>query len=323
MTPPVNPLPQTDQLTREAIAWLVRLKSGEATVEDGENFKAWRSSSPDHEQAFRKVVTVWRGLENVAKGPDQDATVTSLPRPMLRRRAFLAGAAAAAAASTAVAVVHPPLSLWPSWHELLADYRTGKGELRRVTVSREVSVELGTLTSLSVRWTPETPSIVLIAGEAAFTANMGANRLTVLAADGRISASQASFNTRCIDAAVSVTCAEGEVEVAKNGTRVLLRKGQRVAYADRGLGSVLDADLAQATAWQSGMLTFDNRPLKEVVDEINRYRPGRIIITNAELGRRIVNGSFRQDQLGAFVAQVQQLFGAKVVSLPAGLTLLD
>ncbi|MFX8868155.1 hypothetical protein ABTM84_19475, partial [Acinetobacter baumannii] len=82
---------------------------------------------------------------------------------------------------------------------------------------------------------------------------------------------------------------------------------QRIAYTDKGLGSVLDIDLAQATAWQSGMLTFDNRPLKEVVDEINRYRPGRIIITNAELGRRIVNGSFRQDQLGAFVAQVQQL----------------
>lgn len=323
MTPPVRPLPQSDQLTREAIAWLVRLKSGEATVEDGEDFKAWRTRSPEHEQAFRKVVKVWRGLETVAKDPDHGAAAALPVRHVMRRRAFLAGAATAAATTAAVAVMHPPLSLWPSWQELLADYRTGKGELRRVTVSREVSVELGTLTSLSVRWTPEQPSIVLIAGEAAFTANMGTNRLTVIAADGRISASQASFNTRCLDAAVSVTCADGEVEVARNGARALLRKGQRIAYTDKGLGSVLDIDLAQATAWQSGMLTFDNRPLKEVVDEINRYRPGRIIITNAELGRRIVNGSFRQDQLGAFVAQVQQLFGAKVVSLPAGLTLLD
>lgn len=65
------------------------------------------------------------------------------------------------------------------------------------------------------------------------------------------------------------------------------------------------------------------RPLQKVVDEINRYRPGRIIITNSELGRRIVTGSFRQDQLGGFVAQVQQLFGAKAVSLPGGLMLLD
>jgi transmembrane sensor len=71
------------------------------------------------------------------------------------------------------------------------------------------------------------------------------------------------------------------------------------------------------------MLVFHNKPLAEVVEEIHRYRPGRIVVTNDELGRRVVNGTFRRDQLDSFVAQVQQLFGAKVTSLPAGLTLLS
>lgn len=61
------------------------------------------------------------------------------------------------------------------------------------------------------------------------------------------------------------------------------------------------------------------RPLQKVVAEIDRHRPdriNRIISSNPELGRRVVPGSFRQDQLGGFVAQAQQLLGAKAVSLP-------
>ncbi len=69
--------------------------------------------------------------------------------------------------------------------------------------------------------------------------------------------------------------------------------------------------------------SFTTRPLAEVIEEINRYRPGRIVITNSDLARRVVNGTFRRDQLDTFIAQVQQLFGAKVTTLPAGLTLLS
>jgi transmembrane sensor len=64
-------------------------------------------------------------------------------------------------------------------------------------------------------------------------------------------------------------------------------------------------------------------PLVDVIEEVNRYRPGRIVVTNSELGRRVVNGTFRRDQLETFIAQVQRLFGAKVTTLPAGLLLLS
>jgi transmembrane sensor len=71
------------------------------------------------------------------------------------------------------------------------------------------------------------------------------------------------------------------------------------------------------------MLIFHDRLLSDVVDEVNRYRPGRIVIMNAELGRRVVNGTFYMGRLDDFIDQVQQLFGARVRSLPAGLILLS
>jgi transmembrane sensor len=58
------------------------------------------------------------------------------------------------------------------------------------------------------------------------------------------------------------------------------------------------------------------------VDEVNRYRSGKIIVTNDDLKRRIINGTFQISKLDGFVPQVQQLFGAQVRSLLGGVVLL-
>ena len=58
-------MPQADRLdplTRDALAWIVRLKSGEATLEDAERLIDWRAKSPAHESAFRDAVRCWRAI---------------------------------------------------------------------------------------------------------------------------------------------------------------------------------------------------------------------------------------------------------------------
>ena len=44
---------------------------------------------------------------------------------------------------------------------------------------------------------------------------------------------------------------------------------------------------------------------------------------NADLKRRLVNGTFQINKLENFVAQVQQLFGVQATSLPGGVVLLS
>jgi transmembrane sensor len=53
---------ELSSLTREAIAWLLRLTSGEATVEDAEEFKRWHGQSPEHAAAWSEAVRLWRAL---------------------------------------------------------------------------------------------------------------------------------------------------------------------------------------------------------------------------------------------------------------------
>ncbi len=51
-----------DPLIRDALAWVVRLKSGEATLTDAEQLIAWCTKSPAHERAFLDATRYWRAI---------------------------------------------------------------------------------------------------------------------------------------------------------------------------------------------------------------------------------------------------------------------
>ncbi|MCC8982601.1 DUF4880 domain-containing protein [Bradyrhizobium sp. 10BB] len=317
-----------DPLLDEALDWVVRLKAGSPTRADVDALQRWRAQSPDHEEAFRTAASLLRTASVAAKELAEEkaaaASVVALPsRPSraLTRRIVLGGAIAAAAGYM---MIRPPLEMWPSIDELSADYRTGKGEQRKVMLAPDISVELNTQTSLALRPTPNETRIELISGEASVVARRSSpTPLVMLARDGRISALQADFNARCIDGVVSVTCLDGIVTVEQDGRSVQLRKAEQVTYSRAGLQASLPVDARQVAAWQTGLLIFRDRPLASVVDEVNRYRAGKIIITNAELKLRLVNGTFQVDKLDNFVAQVEQLFGARITSLPGGVVLMS
>jgi transmembrane sensor len=317
-------------LTREALGWVVRLKSGEATVADAQALKRWQAQSPAHAAAFGDAVRLWRALGPAARevARDPSAEIPAAPSGKsprrLGRRAFLVGAGAMAAAGAGYAIVHPPMGMWPSLEELSADYRTQKGERRKIALGEDISLDLNTKTSIAVRSTAADPRIELISGEAAITARLAPSRpLLVIAAGGRMIAASATFTARCDDGPVTVTCIDGAVDVEQQKQTVRLTSGQQVVYSAKGLGSAVAVDTARQTSWQSRLLIFRDEPLAQVIEEINRYRPGRIVVTNADLGRRLVNGTFHLDRIEEVVAQVRQLFGARVTSLPGGIVLLS
>ncbi|WP_291693286.1 DUF4880 domain-containing protein [Bradyrhizobium sp.] len=323
--------PELDPLLRQAIAWVIRLNSGTATADDAAAFELWRSRSPEHEDAFRDAVRLWR---NVGDATRQLGAESRLPRefaddrgllrvPLTRRR--LIGGAMAASVSCLYLAMRPPFGLWPSLNELSADYRTAKGEQRHVTLTGDVALTLNTQTSIAIRSSPTEPRIELIAGEAAVTAKRREMApLVIDAAGGSISAYLATFNVKCLDEVVSVSCLDGTVDVVWKGQRLSIPAGRQVSYsAAAGLGPRLAVDADQAKAWQNGLLIVRDWPVSRLVEEINRYRPGKIVLMNAGLAGHMISGTFHLDHLDDFIGQAQNLFGATARSLPGGIVLLS
>lgn len=321
-----NQTAEQDALKREAYRWVARLTSGEATQADAEALERWRRTSPAHRQAFAEANLLWDKMRPAAAQAAGRAAVPSVAAPRLvGRRALLGGAVAASAAGLVYVAARPPLGLWPSLAEMASDYRTGIGQQQQVALDGRGSVTLNTRTSITVRApeTDESDRIELISGEAAITVPpAGVKPLVVVAAQGRTIATQARFNIRHDDTTVCVSCLEGEVRVEQGGQVSTVRSHQQIVYSAEGLGAASDVDPDVVTAWQRGLLVFRNDPLARVVAEVNRYRPGKIVLMSEELGRRPVLATFRIDRIDEVVPRLQAVFGIPIKTLPGGIALV-
>lgn len=315
-----------DDLETQARQWLQLLHSGDARALDAQHFRRWVRRSPAHQAAFQTVRQRWEAIEPAARqlAVRQPQLLASQLRSEVRynRRAFL-GVAVGAAAAAGVMVVRPPLGLWPSPGEWTADERTATGERRTLALAEGVDVTLNTRTS--ARRQTESGRAVglnLITGEAAVDLGLG-RTFTVVAGAGIAQASEGSFEVRHLDGKVCVTCVAGSVRIQHAGGERILQARQQVRYDAAAIGAITGVDVAAVTAWREGALVFDQTRFSEVIDEINRYRLGRVMLMNDGVRSRPVTGRFRIDSLDLALVQLQESFGLRARALPAGVLLLS
>lgn len=330
--PTGDPSAFPEALEEEAFIWLGRLTDGEVTRPELQAFKRWQSTSPAHEAAFEDAKRQWKAIKPALAGllqanpgkADRHESLMREHRPKLDRRAFL-GAAVSAATVAGVAVVYPPLGLWPSPGEWNADFSTATGEQRTIALADRVSVTLNTQTSVRRQNAPsgETIGIDLIAGEAAVDLPTGGSPFAVLAGAGRSIAESGRFEVRHLDGDVCVSCIEGAVRVEHPTGSRTLQANQQTTYSGNAIDGIAGINPSSVAAWRKGELVFDQTPLVQVLEEINRYRPGRVVLLATNGRNRPVVGRFRIAVLDEALLQIQHAFGLSARSLPAGLLVLS
>ncbi|MET3180704.1 DUF4880 domain-containing protein [Variovorax gossypii] len=329
---------QTAQVQREAQAWLRRLTSGEATQRDLEGFRRWQEASALHAQAFAEAKRLWKALDPAVGrmmeaqpallADHREAMRGKTQSPRLARRAFLGAAVSAAGVAAAV---YPPLALWPSVSEWSADFHTATGEQRSVVLAEGVGLVLNTQTSAQ-RQTRDgrTVGIDLISGEAAVdlspaagTSGVADQPFRVVAGAGRSDAQAGRFEVRHIDGSTCVTCVEGSVRVTHAKGARTLQAGQQVVYDAGSIGGATSVQGADMSAWRTGVLVFRQTPLAHVVAEINRYRPGRVVLLARALADRPVSGRFAIASLDTVLVQIQRSYDLEAHTLPGRVLVLS
>jgi ferric-dicitrate binding protein FerR (iron transport regulator) len=317
----------THESDRQAQAWLVHLTSGTATREDGEAFRRWCLSSEQHAAAFARTRQMWLDL-----GPAIARRQDSAPRgrrPASRhtirmsRRAFLGTAITASVAALVVARYGFDLGGQGSAGTTL---RTAVGEQKHVDVTQGVALEMNTATDIGLRSSGNTVTgFRLRSGEAVVRIDPSHTApFVVELEDARVlSGPGASFAVRCVDGVATVTCLEGQAVLARAATKTLVKPSQQLAFDADGLGAAVAVNPDTALAWRHRVLIYDNQPLADVVTDINRYRPGRIVITDRALGERRVHARFTLDQMADVATLIEDAYGAHATHLPGGWVLLS
>ncbi|WP_457585164.1 FecR family protein [Ensifer canadensis] len=296
--------PSRERLKDEALAWFVRLNSGEATAAERSAHATWMAASPLNRNEYEKLGGIWADLEMLG-----DPRVRRMPASVSRsssigRRNFLAGGAAALGVAGFVG-----LNGLPDF--LLSDYETGTGELRDLALSDGSKVSLDADTAIAMDFADTRRAVRLLRGRALFDVAKDARRpFIVEAGAGTTTALGTRFVVHRWADAVTVSVEESAVSVmAPDRSSAILQVGQNVSYGQTGLGAVADVDVQSETAWRRGKLIFKDRPLRQVIADVNRYRSGTIRIVDSELNSLRVSGIFE-------VANPDGVLGAISTALP-------
>lgn len=330
-TPGENRIPTDDELQKQARVWLRLLTSDEVKALDAQGFQRWLHISPAHKAAFAEARRRWELLEPASReflrrhAPQARAHERVLQSGRSGRRAFMGAAVGVAAATAGAMVVYPPFGLWAAPAEWGADARTATGEQRTLAFSGQVIVTLNTQTS--IRRSPAsadgTAAIDLLAGETAVDmAGRGAS-FAVNAGAGRSLAESGRFAVRYLEDKICVSCIEGRVQIEHPAGSRTLSASQQAIYDRTSVSGVATIEAEAVTAWRRGALMFDQVRLADAIGEINRYRPGRVVLMRTALRNQLVSGRFLISSLDAALSQLQQMFGLNVRSLPGGLLILS
>lgn len=337
---------QPNDVAAMASAWLARRDRG-FTPREQDEYLEWLRADPTHPRAVAHLEKTWGALDALAEWRPAHSTQPNpdlLAQPKRRGRGRVLRFSLAMSALAAAAVVAVNLFLaTPERREAPASRSVRViPPPERLTLPDGSVVELNHNGKIETNFTPEARRVRLVRGEAHFTVTKNPARPFFVEASGvAVRAVGTAFDVRHATGAVEVLVTEGKVQVERTlaspataasaspvatavtpaapaSTPTPLVAGERAivdttAPAAKPVVATLDEnDLAKALEWQGVRLEFEDLPLAEVVAEFNLRNRRQLVIGDAAAGRLRVGGTFRADNVDAFVRLLKVSFNVIV-----------
>lgn len=310
----------------EAGTWFALHRAGDLDEADRRRFDAWLRASPQHVQAYLEISSAWEEVAQLPRGAAREPAAlimealgesnvyrfngseggsrpedsqSDLPAPTSSdsnrnvRRSFLALAAVIVFAAVGIL----------AWHSHAAAYTTGIGEQRQITLPDGSRLELNALSRVEVRFGKRERRIDLSSGQALFNVAKDPRRpFVVHAGSSSIRAVGTAFDVYRRAGDTTVTVVDGRVAVTPASALelqpVLLAAGQKLTVpavapkSGRRMPLPQATDVRVATAWTQRRLILQSSPLREVVQEFNRYNTRSLRVTDPSLESYRVSGVF-------------------------------
>lgn len=309
--------------TQQAAYWQARLSSDLATEQQRREFESWLNERPENKAAWQEINAFWIGLDGLTEADICDSPVAGFEssRTAKRKSAFFRPALALAATLLlAVSLFHDQAGFY------FADYTTAPGQQRNIALADGSEIVMNTGTAISVDYSAQHRRITLHDGEAYFVIAPDAQRpFDVQTHAGQIRALGTEFNVKTGRDEVNVTVYQHAVRVTANGGKFLasLPEGQQVVFSDNALSVAAAANLQRDQAWRKQRMIFQDKPLAEVIAELNRYRPGKIVVVNDAIKTLPVTGVFATDNTDIALQTIEQSLPITVTKITEMLVLLS
>jgi len=300
---------KNERTLQEAARRYARLQADDCTPSQQEEVEQWLAQDAGHQDAYALAQQVTDGVTRMAadeclsqklRALSEDAFAAyAAPTPRIPSRQWkMAAGLAASVAVAAIAWITHPLLHSPATDPVA--YITGQQQRRSVTLDDGSQVELDVGTRIEVRMSRDSRRIELLSGRALFDVAHDSNRpFSVTASGARTTALGTKFQVQRDDGRVVVTLAEGSVSIDRE------RNQSDAAWRERLVpGEQLTVDTTTAarsrqfvdtqliTSWTHGRHVFRGTPLREALDEVNRYATRKVRLGDPSLAHLPVAGNF-------------------------------
>lgn len=331
--------PDAAAIEKAAADWITRLDRG-LSPEEAVQFAAWEAADPRHAAELTHMNAAWRLLDTADEVPEIMQFVPKVDARQARRTAVrrwrpwaFAGVGLAAGLALVATLSSWTASRTPGDVTTQAavaapgarSYQVLPSTAQRLTLADGSLVELRADSQVETAFSPDERRVWIVRGEAYFTVAKDAARpFVVHAGSVAVRAVGTAFNVRLAAANVEVLVTEGQVRVHETATSVsllssaepaitptaatpaVLSAGQRVvvpASAPVAMPTLVATaeETERALAWRSAQLVFERTSLEDAVAAFNSFNRQQLVLGDPALRTRRLGGTFRADNIEAFV----------------------
>ena len=295
---------------QEALAWLSRLRSS-SNERDHAAFESWYCAEPLHADIYDDVLATW---EKTVLAGQTAAAGWQQPQRSKLSYALAAAAAIVLVVATSLVLIQTQGPSASGKPEAIA---ARIGEIRTIALADGSRITLDSGSSVEVAYTNETRRVTLERGRARFEVADDADRPFVVAArDRSVIAHGTVFDVSLLNDRLTVSLLEGSIEIVDGSASerkarpsgTFLAPGQRMTL--RGNEPMPPPLFFEPSheRWPSGMISFEDAPLRDVIEEANRYSVVQIRLADASAGQLRFTGSVRAGDPGELAEMLSAMF---------------
>jgi transmembrane sensor len=300
--------PIAPAIVEQASEWLMLHWGGELDSAQRQAFTRWQHADPEHRRAWQRLQQL---QETFGAVPAERARAVLRDSPDPQRRAALKmlGLLLVAGGSGYL------LQSQPLWRSTFAEHRSGKGEIRHLTLSDGTRLDLNSDSAIDVLFNAQERRIRLITGEILLSSGHDTVRpLIVETSSGDVQALGTRFSVREMDDGTQVSLYDGQLRISpKQGTSVLMNAGNRLWFSANGASPMHPVDL-NASSWSQGRLIVERQPLGHFIAELGRYRKGWIRCDEGA-AQLLLTGVFPLDDTDSILAALERTLPVQVESV--------
>ena len=304
----------TPAMVAAAARWAAELDGGQVSDARRRACEDWCARDPRHRLVLERMLGLDGRLDRL-----DGAGRRVLRRTLARTRAARRRAVGASALALVLVAAGWAGGRSMALREPFADYPS-RTEVAHLTLADGSRLDLDAGSVADVEQGPRRRRVTLYRGEALVHVTPGAP-FVVETRHGRATALGTAYLVRDEGASTLVAVTESTVRVCPPRTDEgceILKAGERARVGGRRVTRLAPVDPSSVGGWASGWLEVDDRPVVQVLAELNRYRVRPIVFDAGALDGARVTGAYRLAETDRAAESIAQAAGLRVAREPDG-----